>query len=246
MQLLDYIILALLVLGGLIGFIRGAKKKIKSLAVTIAGFSVAILCYQMLSNLILTTNNFGNTWSEFWANKFIDGASSNEVSIFLQMPYSEFTNDIDSLKNIYVECGVPKFLASFFISKVFINTSTVAVAMGSSFVASITYAVTFIILFIIAGLVAGLIVNFLFNLFKSEKAKQEGKKGIFDRLLGLIYGVFKSGCSIVIIMLVMVLIGSFVPQMNTWLQNQVGFHEDFVTISKTFYNWAYFIINLFM
>ena len=72
MTLLDWIILAILVIAGIIGLIFGAKKRITRKLGWLVGFVIATMFYSMMTNVILSNNRWGtiifSNWNDFYWN----------------------------------------------------------------------------------------------------------------------------------------------------------------------------------
>lgn len=238
MQIFDYVILIILIIGALFGFIRGAKHRFIKLGSFVFSIVIAYLCYALLANLILTKTDMGFNYASSWGQKIIDSASGDKQNTLIT-PFSEVSNDYSLLKDAYNSVGIISFFAPFFVSKIFITNSNIATAIASSFVSSIAYAISFVLIFIISYILIRIILNLLLN------GKEDGSIGFIDRVLGLIWGLFNSSVFIIIIMLIMVGISQVVPDFNSYLQTQVGFNSNSVSISRVFYNLAWTIINAF-
>lgn len=239
MTYLDIGVLVLLILGGIIGLLKGVKNKIARLVAYVGAFAIALLFYSMLSNLILTKTGLGETFANFFADKIMSNAKG-EVLTLLNMPYKDVLNAGESLlKEAFGSAGIPNFFVSFFTTKVYITEGSVALAIGSSFASAVVYAVVFVLLFVISFIILKLLTKTLLGL------GDPNKKGIIDRLFGLVWYVFATGAAILVIMLILIGISYAVPDLKSWLYEQAHVGSDYVSIGSLFYNWAWQIINAF-
>lgn len=241
MKLLDYIILAVLIIGAVIGLIFGVKKKLTKKLGWLGGFIVAIMFSAMLSNLILSNTPLGQSGAEFFANKMLEGADENTATI-LNMSYADFISyggaDSDLAQGLSA-MGVPTFFASFFISKIYLTTDTIAMALGSGVTAAISGVVTFVALYVISSI----IFVILLRLFLGGT---DDKKSLLDRIAGMIYYTAAAGVLIFVVMVIVTGISIAVPSLDTWLRDQTSFTSGNVTISGLFYKYAWQIVNSFV
>jgi len=237
MSLLDWIILGIIIISGVIGMLVGIKRKVRGVICFFGSFAVAMLFYAMLANTILTNTDFGKEMALNWSQTMIENAEG-ETKVILQVPYTtllEYGGEeyiIDGFKDV----GVPSFFVSFFMAKMFILDGTLACAITSSFVSCIFYAVSFVGLFLITYLVLWIIVRFVLK---------KVNLGVLNRLGGLVTGIMSGGSLVVVIMLILIGVSLAVPNINTWLVEQTNFNGTSVSISLEFYNWAYEIIYAF-
>lgn len=238
MTILDIVILCLMVLAGLWGFIRGGKRKLVKWVALIGGLAVGIYFYSMLGNWI--AGLCGDSLANTFADKIISSTDSAEKLIVLNSPYQLLAADEAGLKEVFTAAGIPSFFVSFFATKVFITDGTVALAVGSSFAASVIYAGCFVGLFLVTFIILKLLTRLLLGMGADGK-----KKTILDRLMGVIFSEAKLLVFLVVIMLILVGISYAVPSLQTWLTEQTRFNEGVVGLSGWFYNIAWQIINAF-
>ncbi len=240
MQILDYVIIALLVVGLVFGILKGVKGRISRLGGLIIGLVVACLFYSIVANFILNNISASTTWASYWGDKIINGRTDITQQAALATPYALIKDNPDVLYKAYGYAGFPSWLTSFFVAKIYVVDSSVSNAIGSSIVASITYACTFVGLLLVVSIIAKLLIKYVLNGFS-----RENKKGCVDRIVGGALSLFCTGLFIVVIMLIMVGIGNVNEGVGNWLKQQVNINSTGFSISRIFYNWAYQIINMF-
>lgn len=240
MQLLDYIILGLLLIGLILGILKGVKKRVSKLGGLIIGGVVAVLFYAILANFILNHIEASTTWASYWGDKIIAGREDLVEKAGLISPYSLIKDNPDTVYKMYEYAGFPSWISPFFISKIYVNDSSVANAVGSSIVGAITYACTFVGLFLVTSIVASLLIKFVLNGFSTKS-----KKGCVDRIVGGALSLFVTCVFIVIVMLILIGIGNVNEGVSNWLKEQVNINSTGFSISRTFYNFAWSIINMF-
>lgn len=235
MSVLDIIILILFVLAIVWGFIRGAKKRIAKLVAFWAGLAIALTCYSMLANVVIANIPQGLSWAEDWGRDILMNAKDTSL---LASPLSSLTDT--GLKDAYAAAGVPNFFASFFVTKIYVSNGTAAVAIASSYIASIAYAISFGLIFLLSFGVVSLCVRLLLGM------GDPNRKGIFDRLAGAMLSMLKCAAFVFVVMLILIGISYASPAMDEWLKGQVHFGKDTVSLSSVFYNWAWQLINAFI
>lgn len=240
--ILDGVILGLLVLAAIIGLITGIKKKISQKLGWLGGMVIATIFYAMLANLILSKTSLGASGANYFSNLLLEKSTDETVTELLNGSYADLiatTNANESLATGLTALSIPKFFASFFITKIYYVEGTVAQALGSAICASIAYGVTYLVLYIVSSL----ILVFLLKLIL--RVRKDGTKDWGDRILGMLVRVTQMCVIIIGIMFVLVGVASFVPSLDTWLTEQVNFNSESVTISGIFYNLVWQLINAF-
>lgn len=242
MTLLDWIILAILVIAGILGLIFGAKKRITRKLGWLVGFVIATMFYAMLTNVILSNTPLGETGASYFRNIMIANVSESNTLAILNSSYSDVIA-IDGAQSYLAtgmtSIGIPKFFASYFITKIYFTSGTVAMALGSGICAAIAYVVTYVILYFVSALLVTILLRFLL------KGKEDGKVGIIDRIAGLTLRIIEASVTILSIMLMVIGISYAVPSLNEWMVTQTNFGSGTVTLSGIFYNLAWQIINAF-
>lgn len=242
MSILDWVILVILVIAGLLGFIFGAKKKLIKKIGWLGGFAIAFLFYSMLANIIISKTPVGEAGSNYFSQIMLDKAAGDgNLTDALNANYQTVVSQPDSysaLANGLKTINVPGFFASYFISKIFYTTETVSMALGSGVVGAIAYPITFVVLYVVSSLTLILILHLLTD-------RKDGKKGFIDRASGLVLAVSEVTISLLVVMLILIGISYAAPSMDVWLKDQVHFNDGNVTIAGTFYKFAWQIINAF-
>lgn len=240
MGITDWVVLAILVIAGLWGFIAGAKKKMTRLFSLVGAIVLAVMFYAMLGNLL--ANSFGASYSQAFAEKLLANYDSDSTEYqLLTQSYSSLGSNADAiLTSAFGYANVPSFFASFFISKIFLTDGTVALAIGSGFVASIIYAISFGAILLVAFILLLVLTRFLVG------GGSKGGIGFIDRLAGLSLGLLKAAIFILLAMMVVIGISYALPSFKTALEEDVGFGTGRVSIGGVFYDWAWQIINAFI
>lgn len=245
MTIMDWVVTGLLVLAAIFGFMTGIKKKLSKKLGWLGGFVIATLFYAMLANFILSKTSLGEWGMNQFDGILMEKGQDSESLQYLSMNYQDaMTNkaegyDFDStMASCLGVVGIPSIFASFFMSKIYYTTGTVSQALASGIFESIAYGVVYLVLYFVSSLILVAIFNWLLGVNK-------GGKGVGDRLMGMLVKVLWMSVTILTIMFVMTLIGTYVESFNTWLVEQVGYGSGNVTISGIFYNLSWQIINMF-
>ena len=225
MSILDIVILALLVLAGLLGFIRGGKRRLAKLMGVVAGLAVAFLTYQTLGNLFARL--WGGNLAASYETKLIERGLET-----LSQPFSSISGDSASIKTVYRSVGIPGFFVSLFSTKIFITDGTIALAIGSSYSAAIIYACVFVLMFLLVAIPVSLLVRKLLSLGQEK----EGGKTFLDRLCGLVMSEALIIFIIFVLMLILVGISFLFDSLRSWVETQVSLGSESVSISRFFYN----------
>ena len=135
--------------------IFGAKKRITRKLGWLVGFVIATMFYAMLTNVILSNTPLGETGASYFGNIMIANVSESNTLAILNSSYSDVIA-IDGAQSYLAtgmtSIGIPKFFASYFITKIYFTSGTVAMALGSGICAAIAYVVTYVILYFVSAL----------------------------------------------------------------------------------------------
>lgn len=241
MTLLDWLIFIALVICGILGFLFGAKRRVTRKLGWFGGLVIAILFYSMLTNLILSKTPLGVDGANRYATLLLEKADSNTASIlngsFAELHASPGADA--SMATGLSALGVPRFFASYFISKIYFTSGTVAQALGSGITAGIAYPVTFLILYVLSSVVLVLILRFLLG------GLTDGKVTLLDRIAGVFLRILEVSIPIFVLMVILASVSAAVPAVDSWFKEQVHFGEGSVSISGVYYRLAWQFVNAF-
>ena len=236
---LDYFVIIVLALGLIFGLIKGWKVKITALSLLIA-FLVVFYAGTPICKAIMSTNFGTQTLTDFYASK---------------LPATEaFTNTLDTsnlsmqqsqISAALTEMGVPNFFQGFVISNVYLTTSTVSIAIASSFaymtILGSLGLLSFILIFVILKLTLGKV---------SESVFGEDGKGFFGRITGGLLGVFKASVALFIIFVGFTLVNQIMLKsgntvLQDWLNSQLeisngssfSFAKVYYDLGTALFNW---------
>lgn len=247
MTILDWVIFGLLVLAAIFGLIKGIKGTLSKKLGWLGGFVIATLFSAMLANFLLNRTPLGEWGMDKFNTIILDKAKDDSENLsYLNINYQEALADSELGPNIdstLASClgviGVPKYFASFFISKIYYTGGTISQALGSGIFAEIAYWGTYVILYFVSSIILVAIFKWALGVKKGEG------KGLGDRLMGMLVKVLEMGLSIFTVALVVTTISIYVEPLNTWLIEQTSYNSGSVTISGFFYKYAWEIINMF-
>lgn len=222
--IIDILIVAVLIIFGIIGFNKGFLKSFISLFSWVVCILIAIFTAKYVANWINGIYDF----SSLIGGRIADGLTG--VNEFFSQSISEFSSTEEIINNLPADLNG---LLSQLIKVVFSNTSvdmtstdTIASVVGSSLGHICMVIIAGILTFIVLKIVIALLSRLFDNISRTKIL------GGLNKVLGLIFGVLKAGC--IIIILNCILVGlSLIPAVNNTITPLI---QDNTHIEKVIYN----------
>ena len=222
--IIDILIVAVLIIFGIIGFNKGFLKSFISLFSWVVCILIAIFTAKYVANWINGIYDF----SSLIGGRIADGLTG--VNEFFSQSISEFSSTEEIINNLPADLNR---LLSQLIKVVFSNTSvdmtstdTIASVVGLSLGHICMVIIAGILTFIVLKIVIALLSRLFDNISRTKIL------GGLNKVLGLIFGVLKAGC--IIIILNCILVGlSLIPAVNNTITPLI---QDNTHIEKVIYN----------
>ncbi len=222
--IIDILIVAVLIIFGIIGFNKGFLKSFISLFSWVVCILIAIFTAKYVANWINGIYDF----SSLIGGRIADGLTG--VNEFFSQSISEFSSTEEIINNLPADLNG---LLSQLIKVVFSNTSvdmtstdTIASVVGLSLGHICMVIIAGILTFIVLKIVIALLSRLFDNISRTKIL------GGLNKVLGLIFGVLKAGC--IIIILNCILVGlSLIPAVNNTITPLI---QDNTHIEKVIYN----------
>lgn len=233
MSILDIIILVLLVLSAVFGFIKGfgksSLKRFAFLFALAASYFIGIPIARALCGSVVGTEWLGNLYLSHIPEEGVFLTSLSGLGAEAQ--YDLLSEGLGAM-------NFPSFFRGFFISGAFDTTSTVRVAIASSF----SYYTLILIVFVLFFILFSIVLNFLFKLIAEPILGEDGK-GILGRILGMVKRVFFTGLHLLILMAIIVFIDQMMIRfdnfaLHDWLFEDLGLGTGSFSLGRLLYDTA--------
>lgn len=222
--IVDIVIIGALLILGIIGYKKGFLKSFISLFSWVVCIIIAIFTAKYVANWINGIYDF----SSLIGNKIANGL--NGVDEFFTRSIAEFSSTEEIINNLPSNLNA---LLSQLIKIVFSNTSvdmtsseTIATIVGSSLGHICMIIISAILVFIVLKIVVALLSKLFDDISRTKIL------GGLNKVLGLVFGILKAAC--VIIILNGILVGlSLIPTVNETITPLI---QDNTHIEKVIYN----------
>ncbi len=222
--IVDIVIIGALLILGIIGYKKGFLKSFISLFSWVVCIIIAIFTAKYVANWINGIYDF----SSLIGNKIANGL--NGVDEFFTRSIAEFSSTEEIINNLPSNLNA---LLSQLIKIVFSNTSvdmtsseTIATVVGSSLGHICMIIISAILVFIVLKIVVALLSKLFDDISRTKIL------GGLNKVLGLVFGILKAAC--VIIILNGILVGlSLIPAVNETITPLI---QDNTHIEKVIYN----------
>lgn len=222
--IVDIVIIGALLILGIIGYKKGFLKSFISLFSWVVCIIIAIFTAKYVANWINGIYDF----SSLIGNKIANGI--NGVDEFFTRSIAEFSSTEEIINNLPSNLNA---LLSQLIKIVFSNTSvdmtsseTIATIVGSSLGHICMIIISAILVFIVLKIVVALLSKLFDDISRTKIL------GGLNKVLGLVFGILKAAC--VIIILNGILVGlSLIPAVNETITPLI---QDNTHIEKVIYN----------
>lgn len=230
MSTIDIILTCLLGFSAILGFFRGVSKgSIRFLSIV----GAVLLAYYIgipIAYGIMSTSLGSESLTMAYNSLLPQDGIFTESLVDLS-----YTSSQQLCSSALTELSFPTFFQGMFLSNIFVTTSTVGVAISSSF-AYWTLLAIFFIVFLVILLV---LFRFLFNTILGPILGKDGR-GIVGRILGAVRGFLKMTITVLILMFLLVLISNTLAHFgNVTLQNylvsDLCLDNDNFTLGKLLY-----------
>lgn len=222
--IIDVLIVGALIIFGIIGFNKGFLKSLISLFSWIVCIIIAIFTAKYVAGWINGVYDFSGFIGEKIANGLID---TNE---FFAQAISEFENTQQIIGSLPSDLNG---LLRQLIKVVFSNTSvdmtstdSIASVVGSSLGHICMVIIAGILVFIVLKIVIALLSRLFDNIARTKIL------GGLNKVIGLLFGVLKAGCVIVLLNCILVAL-SLIPAVNDTITPLI---QDNTHIEKVIYN----------
>ncbi len=206
---LDILVIGILVLFGLLGFIKGFMRTFLSLFSTLVTLVLAIWLAKPLSGLF-------DSW--FGLTASIGGSLEPTFLNFFS------TND-------YTGGWIAQLIAVFLGSD-YLSTNPPVETLSADFAFKVGNLITIVICVIILYILIR-IVLFILSKIVSKLTKSRGIS-VLDRIFGTTLGLAKGFLYIFIAMAIVFCLGSFITPLGAWVDNMLGQNP----VAETFYGWV--------
>ena len=233
MGIIDWVILALIVISAVWGLMRGFGHSSLKRWAFLLGLVAAYYIGVPIARGLMDTG-FGNDWlTGLYAGLLPEEGAFAESLAGLSAASQEAL-----MSTALTELGCPTFIQGFVTTRAVIVDGTVQTALASSFAYWTLLAASFIIFF----LVCYFILNFLFKLI-AEPLLGENGKGIVGRILGLVKSVAKTTLLIIIVMIVFVFVDQIMLNMgdstlHDWIDSDLALNTSSFSLGRLFHDTA--------
>jgi|LAHS01.1.fsa_nt_gb hypothetical protein len=232
---IDYIVLILLIVGALVGFIRGfGKNTVRNLAFD-SGLALGYFVGIPLSrNLVNIGSLYDHPLFKGYVS-LIPESSTFQVSL---KGLDAIDQSADMAAGL-TEMHFPKFFQGIFISQAILLTSTVGDALASSFTFLTLSAICFVVLFLVTYLVLRIILGKLNDLLFGEDGRN-----VLGRIAGAIRGMVDVGFAALVLLALLVLVDQLMVRngntaLHALLESDLKLSDgSYFSIGRLFYNTA--------
>lgn len=235
----DGILLFLLIFGFIIGFLRGFKHSLNKL-ILLGALLIAIYIGIPIGMAIMKTELGQITLTNAYASSL-----PNTDTFLANVDGVEVVERNNLIMAGYTELKFPKFFAGFFLSKVMVTTSTVKVAIASSFAYYTIVGISFLLFFILAIVLLNVIFKLILQIFQMG---EDGKSPL-GRFAGGLVGIVKASAIFYGIMFIIVMINQIMMKnggysLNNYLVQDLNLNDaSSFSLARLFYNYTLPLLN---
>ena len=228
MGICDIVIIALLVLSGIIGFVKGFFKRLAGFLAFVGAIIVAFLLYKAVVNILSNTGLYSMI-----DEKLLDWFASKSEAFSTTM--GELGEE--GIQTAIGSLGIPAFIRNFLLKDLgTIIENNPDVTLGTYLATLLTNFALIAISFLIIFILALIILRIVFGFFK--KLSESKTIGTLDRILGLAWGLVRTLITICLIMSFLSFIVS-VPgigdKINEFITSDMKLEEEGFGLAKYFY-----------
>ena len=247
MGIIDIVCIAVIVLFGLIGLVKGfSKGSIRSLA-SLCGTAVAYFAGVPATFGMMKTG-LGTSLNNFYVGKLPSTATFTQALASATLNPDMSAGDIATANSGYLASGlsevhIVKIFQGLFITHVQDFSSDVQHALASSFGYWTMLAAVIVILFLLVFFLA----YFLLKKAGDVAFGEDGKSGL-GRIAGLIKGLLQAALYLIVAMIIIVFVNQLMVKggnnaLATWLTNDLKLSDSNMSIGKLLYNTAGSLLN---
>ena len=230
--IIDGVIAALALLFGLSGFKNGFFKEIVGVGSFIGAVILAYLLANWVEDILVTTQLYPLLFTNLRSSVFT-GMGLYETVIDSTQPGA-----LDFLTDGLTQIGLPGFLASPLANILITFNGTLGDALATSSAYFIILILSYLGTFLIGWLLLFIIGSQLVKLTNDVKAFK-----FIDSVLGFLLGLARAGVVVAIALLIAIPLTFVVPQVNTFITQDLALGEDVFSVSKFIYEFALSLIS---
>ena len=231
MNIVDGIIIALLIIGGINGFRRGFLSSILGILSLAGALAVAYFLGQQAQGLLELFQV--NTTIEQFLN----------TTVFINNPLFETnlseSNVIQLIQDGLIAIGIPSFITDALNTFVNDLNQPLGQALANGLTNLAMLVLSFVLVYFIARLVITLILKSLVKKVKDNKISST-----IDQLFGLLFGLIRSTVFILVMISVLMAVSFINQDLNALLVDQLQLNSSNFSIGKQFYQWISEILAL--